>query len=82
MSPEEIEAAEILSKIAAERKKRTLIGAALLSLSLLLMQIAILILIGVLEFGVTTAVVLIFASPIILAVGIYLMVHAPPIILE
>ncbi|AEF96835.1 hypothetical protein [Methanotorris igneus] len=76
------ELTEKLAKISSARKKRTLLGAILVSLSLILTQIAILILIGVIDLGIVFAVMLIIVSPLFLAIGLYLILHTPPIVLE
>ena len=78
MSPE-IEDVEMIVK---SRKKRMLIGSALLAMSLLFMQLAILILIGVLELSVMVAIGLIVLAPVLLAIGLYLLIFLPPIVLE
>jgi len=78
MSPE----VEDVEKIVESRKKRMLIGSAMLAISLLFMQLAILILIGVLELSVMVAIGLIVLAPVLLAIGLYLLIFLPPIVLE
>jgi hypothetical protein len=73
---------EELEKIVKSRKKRMIMGSLLLSLSLLFMQLAILILIGILGLSPIVAVALILSAPVFLAIGLYLLVFLPPVVLE
>ena len=73
---------EELEKIVESRKKRMIMGSILLSLSLLFMQLAILILIGILGLSPIVAVALILSAPVFLAIGLYLLVFLPPVVLE
>jgi hypothetical protein len=82
MKPEELDNIEKLAKISSARRKRTIIGSALIATSLLLMQVATLILIGAVDLDINVAVVMIVVSPFILAGGLYLILHMPPIVLE
>jgi hypothetical protein len=82
MKPEEIDNIEKLVRINSVRRKRTITGSALIATSLLLMQVATLILIGAIDLSVNVAVTLVVVSPFILAVGLYLILHMPPIVLE
>ena len=82
MKPEELDNIEKLAKISSARRKRTIIGSALIATSLLLMQVATRILIGAVDLDINVAVVMIVVSPFILAGGLYLILHMPPIVLE
>jgi len=68
--------------IVKSRKKRMLVGSTMLAMSLLFMQLAILILIGVLELSVMVAIGLIFLAPVLLAIGLYMLIFLPPIVLK
>jgi len=69
-------------EVVKRRRRRNLIGAILISTSLMEMELAILILLGVIAVNPMVAVTLIAISPISMAVGLYLLLTQPPIVLE
>lgn len=73
---------ERINKIMRIRRIRTTSGAFLVSTSLLFMQLSVLILLGIVAVSAIVAVVLIILAPIIMAFGLYLLLHSPPIVLE
>jgi hypothetical protein len=79
---DEIMLIERISEIAKKRRKRVTIGAFFVSASLLFMQLSILILLGVIAVSAVMAILFIGLAPITMALGLYLLLHNPPIILE
>ncbi len=71
-----------IREISEKRKRRGIFGAMFVSLSLVLMEIAVLILLGIIALSPIVAVVLIILSPISMALGLYLLLFMPPITLD
>jgi small-conductance mechanosensitive channel len=79
---DEIMLIEKIMALTRKRKIRISVGSFLIASSMLFMQLSILILLGVIAVSATIAVLLINVSPIAMALGLYLLLHNPPIILE
>jgi uncharacterized membrane protein len=71
-----------LKKIKNNRKKRALIGAFLISTSIILSEITGFIFIGALDVEKSIGLELLMISLAFLCMGIYLIVHTPPIIID
>jgi len=79
---DEIMLTERITELAKKRRRRITTGAFLVSASLLFMQLAILILLGIIAVSAIVAIVFISLAPITMALGLYMLLHNPPIILE
>ncbi|XRP97216.1 hypothetical protein ACO3UB_01490 [Methanocaldococcus sp. 16A] len=73
---------ERLKTIRKIRKKRTLIGSFLVSMAIILSEASILIFVGMFEIDINIGLMLLLISLVFLSVGIYLIVHVPPIVIE
>ena len=71
-----------LKKIKNKKKKRTLIGTFLISTSIILSEVTGFIFIGALDIEKSVGFGLLMISLAFLCVGIYLIVHTPPIIID
>jgi len=71
-----------LKKIKNNRKRRTLIGVFLISTSIILSEITGFIFIGALDVEKGIGLELLMISLAFLCMGIYLIVHTPPIIID
>jgi accessory gene regulator protein AgrB len=77
-----MEVRDRMVELTKRRKRRMMIGSLLVAFSLILMEVAILILLGVLDVNAATAIALIVISPTSMAMGIYLTFTNPPIMVE
>lgn len=73
---------KIIRNVSERRRKRNLVGATLISLSLIMMELAVLIFLGIILVNPIVAVILVFIAPISMAIGLYMILTQPPIILE
>ncbi|CAB3289482.1 conserved protein of unknown function [Methanocaldococcus lauensis] len=73
---------EMLKKIKNMRKKRLIIGSFLISTSIVLSQISVYIFVGIFDINIYIGLLLLFISLVFLAVGIYLIIYMPPIVIE
>lgn len=64
------------------RRRRMAIGSLLVATSFVLMEVAVLILLGVIDVSVIVAVALILISPIAMAIGLYMLLAGPPVLVE
>ena len=71
-----------LKKIRETRKRRTLIGSFLVSTAIILSEISVFIFVGVFEVDISVGLLLLFISLIFLFIGLYLIIHLPPIIID
>ena len=71
-----------LKKIREIRRKRTLIGSFLVSTAIILSEISVFIFVGVFEVDISVGLLLLFISLIFLFIGLYLIIHLPPIIID
>lgn len=73
---------KIIRNVSERRRKRNLVGATLISLSLIMMELAVLIFLGIILVNPIVAVILVLIAPISMAIGLYMILTQPPIILE
>jgi len=73
---------EKLKKIRKMRKKRLIIGSFLMSTSVVLSQISVFIFVGIFDININIGLLILFISLVFLAIGIYLITHIPPIVVE
>ncbi|WP_457550687.1 hypothetical protein [Archaeoglobus sp.] len=71
-----------VAEIIRRRRKRNLIGATLVSTSIVLMEVAIMILLGIIVVNPIIAVIMIVIAPMFMAIGLYMLLTQPPIVLE
>ena len=71
-----------LKKIREIRRKRTLIGSFLVSTAIILSEISVFIFVGVFEVDISVGLLLLFISLIFLFIGLYLIIHLPPIAID
>jgi|GEM_PF-2633566 uncharacterized membrane protein len=71
-----------IEEITRKRRRRNFMGAMLVSTSFVLMEIAVMILLGIIVVNPIVAVVMIIIAPMFMALGLYMLLTQPPIILE
>ncbi|ACX72282.1 conserved hypothetical protein [Methanocaldococcus vulcanius M7] len=71
-----------LDKIRKARRKRIIIGSFLVSTSIVLSELAVFIFVGIFEINEIIGLLLLFISLIFLSVGLYLLIHLPPVVVD